>query len=82
MGYSLFSLGQEVRIVSGSFVGVVGTVIAPTEPHDAFGTVILSGESERLPVSVASVINGHRFVMRVPPELLERTPDPGEESGG
>lgn len=71
VGYTIFSLGQDVRIVAGTFAGVQGTVISPHTAHQATGTVILSGESRLKPVSLEAVIEGRVVVLRVPPELLQ-----------
>ena len=72
MGYTLFSVGQRVRIVSGNFAGVVGTVASPLEPTNSGGTIILHGSSMLLPVTVVATIDGRSVSLRVPPELLER----------
>ena len=72
MGYSIFSVGDDVRIVSGSFVGMIGIVAPPSSAHQSSGTVVLSGPSDKRHVTVATVIDGHSIALRVPPELLER----------
>lgn len=70
VGYSIFSLGQDVRIVAGCFAGVEGTVVPPHDVHRALGTVILGVESQFQPVSIEVVIERRVVVLRVPPELL------------
>jgi hypothetical protein len=73
MGDSLFSVRERVRILSGSFQGVEGTVIQPLDVANAQGTVILRTENSELsPVAISSVIKGKSVAIRVPPELLER----------
>jgi hypothetical protein len=78
MGYSIFCVGDDVRIVSGSFAGMVGIVAPPSSAHQSSGTVVLSTErmlsapSDKRHVTVAAVIDGHSIALRVPPELLER----------
>lgn len=72
MGYSIFSIGEDVRIVSGSFAGMVGIVAPPSSAYQSSGTVVLSAQSEKRHVTVATVIDGHSIALRVPPELLER----------
>lgn len=72
MGYSLFSVGECVRIVSGSFKGIEGTVVAPLDAAFADGTVLLHADSELRPVTISTVMDGHDVAIRVPPELLER----------
>ena len=72
MGYSIFCVGDDVQIVGGSFAGMVGIVAPSSSAHQSSGTVVLSGESELLHVTVAAVIDGHSVALRVPPEMLER----------
>ena len=84
MGYSIFSVGDDVQIVRGGFAGMVGIVAPPSIAHQSSGTVVLSAQSDKRPVTVATVIDGHSIALRVPPELLERidppTVDPGAAS--
>ena len=73
MGYTIFRIGNRVRITSGSFAGVVGVVDDPTIDVAASGTVILSGGSSMLmPVTVTASVDGQSLSLRVPPELLEK----------
>jgi ribosomal protein L24 len=73
MGYSRFSIGDEVRIVSGAFMGMRGQVAPPLHAAKSSGTVINPGCSTGArPVTIAAVIDGHELKLRVPPELLER----------
>jgi hypothetical protein len=72
MGYSLFSVGERVLIVSGSFQGIEGTILPSASAAHTAGTVILQGESELLPVTMSAVIDGQAITVRVPPELLRR----------
>ena len=71
MGYTIFSVGDDVRIVGGTFVGIEGVVVSPTETHQT-ATVALQGESMFLTVTVSTIMDGHVINLRVPPELLER----------
>ena len=83
MGYSLFSVGQNVRIVAGSFAGTWGIVAPPASAYQSSGTVLLAAESDKGPVTVAATIDGHAIAGRVPPELLEvAESDPGREAAG
>lgn len=73
MGYSIFSIGETVRINRGSFTGIEGTIVDPVTAHEAGGTVILhEGATMLLPVTVAASVEGHSLTLRVPPDLLER----------
>lgn len=72
MGYTLFSIGERVRIVRGEFAGVEGKVVSPLEPAQPGGTILLHGVSMLLPVTLAAFIDGRAVSLRVPPELLER----------
>ena len=71
MGYTIFTVGERVRVHSGSFAGIEGTVVAPTASHEG-GTVVVQGASMLLPVSVVTIIDGHEVTLRVPPDILER----------
>lgn len=80
MGYSIFSVGDSVRITSGTFAGLVGKVNAPASAAESAGTVVLSESgSTLLPVTVTTALDGHAVSLRVPPELLEMT-TPGQVS--
>lgn len=72
MGYSLFTVGDRVRIIRGNFAGVEGKVVSPLEPAQAGGTIILHGESKRYPVTIVTLLDGRSVSLRVPPEILER----------
>ncbi len=72
MGDSIFSVGDAVRIIDGSFVGVVGIVARPSSDDQSDGRVVLAAKSAKQPVTVATVVDGQSFSLRVPPELLER----------
>lgn len=72
MGYTLFSVGERVRIASGNFAGVEGRVVSPLEQAQSGGTIVLHGASMLLPVTIAALIDGRAVSLRVPPELLER----------
>ena len=72
MGYSLFSVGERVRIIRGNFAGVEGEVVSPLEPAQPGGTIILHGESKLYPVTIVTLLDGRAVSLRVPPELLER----------
>ena len=72
MGYSLFSVGEKVRILSGSFIGIEGIVTSPAHAARTAGTVVLQTDSELSPVTLSAVIDGHSVKLRVPPELLGR----------
>ena len=75
MGYTIFSVGDEVRVSGGAFVGVEGVVVAPTASIQTGGTVVLKSGSMLLPVTVSTIMDGHVVALRVPPELLERIPE-------
>lgn len=70
MGYSLFSVGDHVRVTAGAFQGVEGTVVAPLDRSGA-GTVLLQSDGELLPVTISTVLDGHCITLHVPPERLE-----------
>ena len=72
MGYSLFTVGDRVRIIRGNFVGIEGKVVSPLEPTQAGGTIILHGESQLHPVTIITLLDGRAVSLRVPPEILER----------
>ena len=72
MGYTIFTVGDEVQIVGGCFAGMVGIVAPPSSAHQSSGTVVLSGDSDLQLVTVTTVIDGRSVALRVPPELLER----------
>lgn len=75
MGYSIFSIGETVRIIRGNFAGIEGTIIDPVTAHEAGGTVILrQGATMLLPVAVAASVDGRSLILRVPPDILERVP--------
>ena len=80
MGYTIFSVGDDVRIVGGTFVGIEGIVLPPSETH-RMATVALRGESKFLPVTVSTIIDGHQVNLRVPPEILERIDPPTVDPG-
>jgi transcription antitermination factor NusG len=67
----IFSVGEDVRITGGAFVGLEGVVIPPSDPTGSLGTAVLAG-SNLTPVAVATMIDGHAITLRIPPELLER----------
>lgn len=72
MGYSLFSVGDRVRIIRGNFAGVEGKVVSLVEPAQPGGTIILHGESNLYPVTIVTLLDGRAVTLRVPPENLER----------
>lgn len=72
MGYSLFSVGERVRIIHGNFAGIEGEVVSPLEPTQAGGMIILHGPSKLSPVTIVTLLDGRAVSLRVPPELLER----------
>jgi hypothetical protein len=81
MGYTIFSVGDEVCIVGGTFVGIEGIVVPPSEIHRT-ATLASGGESKLLPVTVSVIIDGHQVNLRVPPELLKRIVERGGEDLG
>jgi len=72
MGYSLFSIEERVRILSGSFQGIEGTVVAPLDAVYAEGTVLLRAGGDLLPVTIWTSMDGFDVAIRLPPELIER----------
>lgn len=74
MGYASFSNGDTVRIASGEFRGIVGTILPPTKPADCTPTVILSSTGNSMPVTISARIDGCTLRLRIPPELLEFCP--------
>ena len=72
MGYSIFSVGDRVRIKSGEFAGMAGVVSNPASPHDVVGTVNPRRQSMLLPVTVVVAAEGRKLALRVAPELLQR----------
>ena len=72
MGYTIFQVGEQVRIKSGDFAGLDGVVANPTSAHDVVGTVNPKQQSMLLPVTVVVQRDGRKLVLRVAAELLER----------
>lgn len=72
MGYTIFSVGDRVRITSGEFSAMEGVVAVPTLPHEATATLIAGQPSMLLPVTVTVETGDRKLVLRVAPELLER----------
>lgn len=72
MAGSSFSVGESVRVLSGSFEGIEGTVVPSVDAARASGTVILSTNVEAIPVAISVILDGHEMTVRVPPELLVR----------
>ena len=72
MGYTIFNVGDRVRIRHCEFAGVEGAVLGPllTIPSDE--VVTIKGWSFLLPVLVAAEVDGATRVFRVPPEFLDR----------
>ncbi|BBO33401.1 hypothetical protein PLANPX_3013 [Lacipirellula parvula] len=69
MGYTIFSVGDVVRIRSGIFAGASGIVASPTVPADLYA----SSECSRamlLPVTVEAVVDGEPLTLRIQPESL------------
>lgn len=72
MGYTIFNVGERVRVKSGDFAGWKGVVASPTSAHDVVGTVNPRRQSMLLPVTVVVEVEGREMILRVAPELLER----------
>ena len=73
MGYTIFSVGDRVRIRHGAYAGVQGTVAGPLLAVAPEEVVTIKGWSFLLPVMVEAEFGGVQRVFRVPPEFLERT---------
>ncbi len=72
LGYSIFSVGDIVRVTGGSFVGIEGKVVAALNAARSSGTVMPAGASLLMPVTVSTILDGHEVSLRVPPNLLQR----------
>ena len=72
MGYTIFSVGDHVRITSGEFSAMEGVVAAPTLPHEATATLIAGQPSMLFPVTVVVEGGDRTLVLRIAPELLQR----------
>ncbi|WP_428304853.1 hypothetical protein [Lacipirellula sp.] len=72
MGYTIFAVGDRVRIKSGDFGGIEGVISDPTAAHDAVGTVNARRQSMLLPLTVVAQVEGRKMIIRVAAEMLER----------
>ena len=72
MGYTIYSVGDRVKITSGDFAGMTGVVADPTAAHDVVGTINPRRHSMLLPVTVIVESEGRKLVLRIAPELLKR----------
>ncbi|WP_428307758.1 hypothetical protein [Lacipirellula sp.] len=72
MGYTIFKVGEQVRIKAGDFAGLDGVVASPTSAHDVVGAVNPKQHSMLLPVTVVVQTEGRKLVLRVAAEMLER----------
>ena len=73
MGYTIFAVGDSVRIRQGVYAGVEGSVLSPLPPVPPDEVVAIKGWSFLLPVLMAAEFDGAERVFRVPPEFLERS---------
>lgn len=73
MGYTIFAVGDQVRIRHCEYAGVEGTVAEPLLNLPPEEVVAIRGWSFLLPVHVSAEFDGAERVFRVPPEFLERS---------